>query len=69
MNNKELDNLVGYIFKDVDDLKICLRLLQEDINVNDKLYYQIKDFLYELDRIDKIVLDYSLTKMKGCEDE
>ena len=65
MNDKELDNLVGYIFKDVDDIKICLRQLQETMNVDDKLYYQIKDFLYELDRIDRLVLDYSLSKFES----
>ena len=65
MNDKELDNRVGYIFKDVDDIKICLRQLQETMNVDDKLYYQIKDFLYELDRIDRLVLDYSLSKFES----
>lgn len=65
MNDKELDNLVGYIFKDVDDIKICLRQLQETMNVDDKLYYQIKDFLYELDIIDRLVLDYSLSNFKS----
>ncbi len=61
MDNKEFDNLVGYIFKDVDDIKICLRQLQETMNVDDTLYYHIKDFLYELDRIDRLVLNYSLS--------
>tara|TARA_B100001093_G_scaffold461597_1_gene476177 strand:+ start:251 stop:451 length:201 start_codon:yes stop_codon:yes gene_type:complete len=65
MNDQELDNLVGYIFKDVDDIKICLRQLQETMNVDDKLYYQIKDFLYELDIIDRLVLDYSLSNFKS----
>jgi len=61
MNDKELDNLVGHIFRDVDDIKISLRQLQENMHVDDTLYYHIKDFLYELDRIDRLVLNYSLS--------
>jgi hypothetical protein len=61
MNDKELDNLMGKIFNNVDDIKIYLRQLQETMNVDDTLYYHIKDFLYELDRIDRLVLNYSLS--------
>tara|TARA_R110001592_G_scaffold142973_1_gene365354 strand:+ start:31 stop:222 length:192 start_codon:yes stop_codon:yes gene_type:complete len=62
MNDKELDNLVGKIFNNVDDMKIYLRQLQDTMNVDDMLYYHIKDFLDELDRIDRLVLKYSLFK-------
>jgi hypothetical protein len=62
MNDKELDNLMGKIFNNVDDIKIYLRQLQETMNVDDELYYHVKDFLYELDRIDRLVLNYSLSK-------
>lgn len=62
MNDKELDNLMGKIFNNVDDIKIYLRQLQETMNVDDELYYHVKDFLFELDRIDNLVLNYSLSK-------
>lgn len=62
MNDKELDNLMGKIFNNVDDIKIYLRQLQDTMNVDDELYYHVKDFLYELDRIDRLVLNYSLSK-------
>ena len=65
MDDKELDNLVGHIFRDVDDIKICLKRLQETMNVDDTLYYHIKDFLDELDRIDRLVLNYSLSKFSS----
>lgn len=61
MNDKELDNLIGKIFNNVDNIKIYLRQLQETMNVDDTLYYHIKDFLYELDRTDRLVLNYSLS--------
>lgn len=62
MNDKELDNLMGKIFNNIDDIKIYLRQLQKTMNVDDELYYHVKDFLFELDRIDNLVLNYSLSK-------
>ena len=62
MNDKELDNLVGKIFNNVDDMKIYLRQLQDTMNVDDMLYYHVKSFLLELEELDKLVLNYSLSK-------
>jgi len=62
MNDKELDNLAGKIFNNVDDMKIYLRQLQDTMNVDDMLYYHVKSFLLELEELDKLVLNYSLSK-------
>ena len=62
MNDKELDNLVGKIFNNVDDMKIYLRQLQDTMNVDDMLYYHVQTFLIDLDNLDKQVVNYSLSR-------
>tara|TARA_R110002020_G_scaffold450102_1_gene663468 strand:+ start:1755 stop:1946 length:192 start_codon:yes stop_codon:yes gene_type:complete len=62
MNDKELNNLVGKIFNNVDDMKIYLRQLQDTMNVDDMLYYHVKSFLIDLDKLDELVVNYSLSR-------
>lgn len=62
MNDKNFNDLLGRIFNNVDDMKAYLKQLQNTMNVDDKLYYHVQDFLFELDRIDNLVLNYSLAK-------
>ncbi len=62
LDEREFNELVGKIFSNIDDSKLYMKQLQNTMNVDNNLYYHLEDFISDLDRIDKLILNYSLTK-------